>query len=193
MTGGTALSGFYLRHRFSEDLDFFSEDEFDAKQLLVSVSRLGDKLKLTKIDHQNLTGQDTFFLYFDEKSFVKVDFSFFPFKHVGSYKKIGNLRISSVEDIAINKVHAITTRQRSRDYLDLYLSMRHLNWHNEDLVKNYRLKFDVSISAIQLATSFVNITDVKDLPKFLGNQDWNEVVSFFLNGAKELKEDVLST
>ena len=90
MTGGTALSGFYLRHRFSEDLDFFSEDEFDAKQLLVSVSRLGDKLKLTKIDHQNLTGQDTFFLYFDEKSFVKVDFSFFPFKHVGSYKKIGN-------------------------------------------------------------------------------------------------------
>lgn len=25
LTGGTALAGFYLHHRYSEDLDFFSE------------------------------------------------------------------------------------------------------------------------------------------------------------------------
>ena len=29
LTGGTALSEFYLQHRLSEDLDFFSEDEFE--------------------------------------------------------------------------------------------------------------------------------------------------------------------
>ena len=29
LTGGTALAGFYLYHRFSEDLDFFFEREFD--------------------------------------------------------------------------------------------------------------------------------------------------------------------
>jgi hypothetical protein len=28
LTGGTALSEFYLHHRLSEDLDFFSEEEF---------------------------------------------------------------------------------------------------------------------------------------------------------------------
>jgi len=28
-SGGTALSEFYLQHRFSEDLDFFSENEFN--------------------------------------------------------------------------------------------------------------------------------------------------------------------
>jgi len=30
LTGGTALAAFYLAHRYSEDLDFFSEKEFDA-------------------------------------------------------------------------------------------------------------------------------------------------------------------
>jgi len=31
LTGGTALAGFYLFHRYSEDLDFFSEEEVDAR------------------------------------------------------------------------------------------------------------------------------------------------------------------
>ena len=30
-TGGTALSAFYLQHRYSEDLDFFSEETFDTQ------------------------------------------------------------------------------------------------------------------------------------------------------------------
>ena len=29
LTGGTALAAFYLQHRYSEDLDFFSDQEFD--------------------------------------------------------------------------------------------------------------------------------------------------------------------
>lgn len=29
--GGTALAEFYLHHRLSEDLDFFSENEFDPQ------------------------------------------------------------------------------------------------------------------------------------------------------------------
>ncbi|MBI5413126.1 nucleotidyl transferase AbiEii/AbiGii toxin family protein [Candidatus Peregrinibacteria bacterium] len=28
--GGTALAEFYLKHRLSEDMDFFTETEFDA-------------------------------------------------------------------------------------------------------------------------------------------------------------------
>ena len=31
-TGGTALSEFYLQHRYSEDLDFFSENIFHAPE-----------------------------------------------------------------------------------------------------------------------------------------------------------------
>ena len=30
LTGGTALSGYYLQHRISDDLDFFTEDDLDT-------------------------------------------------------------------------------------------------------------------------------------------------------------------
>ena len=40
LTGGTALAGFYLSHRYSEDLDFFSETEFDILQIDIAVNKL---------------------------------------------------------------------------------------------------------------------------------------------------------
>ena len=33
LTGGTCLSEFYLRHRYSEDLDFFSEKEINITSI----------------------------------------------------------------------------------------------------------------------------------------------------------------
>ena len=33
LTGGTALAEFYLKHRYSEDLDFFCEQEFDPQNI----------------------------------------------------------------------------------------------------------------------------------------------------------------
>ena len=191
MTGGTALSEFYFHHRFSEDFDFFTENELDSKKVISCISKIGDQLKLKKMEHQNLTGQDTFYLYFDSEKFVKIDFSEFPFPHLGKFKKYNKLNISSMEDIAANKIHAITTRKRSRDYLDLYLCINQLKWTYRDLIKNYRLKFDVVLPVEQLATSFVNVVDAKDSPIFLGENNWEEVKSFFLNQAKELKNLLL--
>lgn len=37
LTGGTALSVFYLHHRSSEDLDFFSVDEVELSDLSFSI------------------------------------------------------------------------------------------------------------------------------------------------------------
>ncbi|MBI3397237.1 nucleotidyl transferase AbiEii/AbiGii toxin family protein [Candidatus Woesebacteria bacterium] len=191
ITGGTALSGFYFHHRFSEDFDFFSEVKFDSKKVISSISKIGDQLRPKRIEHQNLTGQDTFYLYFDRKKFVKIDFSEFPFPHLGKFNKFNKLNIASIEDIAINKVHAITTRKRSRDYLDLYKCIKYLSWTNQDLAKNYRLKFDVILPPEQLATSFINVIDAKDSPIFLGKNNWGEVKSFFLDRAKGLESLLL--
>ena len=35
LSGGTALAEFYLNHRLSEDLDFFSEKEFDPQAISI--------------------------------------------------------------------------------------------------------------------------------------------------------------
>ncbi|EKE06348.1 MAG: hypothetical protein ACD_19C00016G0021 [uncultured bacterium] len=110
MTGGTALSYFYFKHRFSEDLDFFSEKEFNSKILLSSISKIGDTVKATKIEQQSLNQEEIFYFFFGEKEFVKLDFAIFPFETLCKFRKFNNLKITSIEDIATNKIHAISTR-----------------------------------------------------------------------------------
>lgn len=189
LTGGTALSLFYFKHRFSEDLDFFSETEYDFKTLLSAISSLGKKFRCSKIEQQKLNKQDVF--YFEKGVIIKVDFAYFPFPHLGNFLISNNLKISSLEDIAVNKLQAIINRNRARDYLDLYLCLQKLNWKITDLRKNYQLKFDFYLDPQQLATSFINVSDAQDKPLFLGKTDFEDIKKYFLFLAKELKVEIL--
>jgi len=191
LTGGTVLSYFYLQHRFSEDLDFFSETEYSSEQLLVSIKTISKILKPKKIEQQKLNNQDVFYFHFDSQNKVKIDFAYFPFPHFGKFGKINNLKVSSMEDIAVNKLQAIISRKRARDYIDLKLSIERLGWNLSDLRKNYRLKYDFYLGPDQLATSFTNVTEASDLPLFLGDTDFEEVEKFFLLWASQLKKEVL--
>ncbi len=191
-TGGTVLSQFYLQHRVSEDLDFFSESEYDHATLVKQVTKMASKVGITKIEQQNLRGQDVFYLFTTPGEMLKIDFAYFPFEHLGEYGKYKALRYSSLEDIMTNKVQALLSRKRSRDYLDLYLGMKKLGWKTADLQKRYRLKFDVELSHEQLATAFANVTDSQDLPRFLGDYNWKEVEEYFLKLAKSLRKDLLN-
>lgn len=44
-SGETALSHYYLQHRYSEDLDFFNQEEFDPQSITILLKKLQKKLK----------------------------------------------------------------------------------------------------------------------------------------------------
>ena len=46
-TGGTALSAFYLKHRSSDDLDFFSQERFDQQTIFTLVQDWSREYKST--------------------------------------------------------------------------------------------------------------------------------------------------
>lgn len=190
-TGGTVLSQFYLQHRVSEDLDFFSENEYNQVTLVKEIAEIAKKAGITKIEQQNLRGQDVFYLFLTPGEMLKIDFAYFPFEHSGKFGKYKALRYSSLEDIVTNKVQALLSRKRSRDYLDLYLGMEKLGWKAADLQKKYRLKFDVELHHDQLATAFANVSDSQDLPRFLGEYNWKDVEDYFLGLARSLGKDLL--
>jgi len=83
------------------------------------------------------------------------------------------------------------TRNRARDYFDLYEIMRSVPCTAKELQQQYRLKFDVNIPPDQLATKFMAILDAQDQPKFLGKIDWKNVEKFFLDQAKELGNTII--
>lgn len=192
LTGGTALVYFYFKHRFSEDLDFFSESELNISSILGWVKRASKDVKSARVEQQSLSSQEIFYFYFPDNSFVKIDFAYFPFEHIGEFKKFNSLKISSIEDITLNKLQAIITRKRSRDYLDLYYCLKELNWSIEQLKRNYQLKFGITLGLEQIVTSFANVVDSYDLPRFLGNSNWKEVERFFLEVSAKFKAALLS-
>ena len=56
LTGGTALSEFYLRHRLSEDLDLFSEEEVKPGMIEAFLKKISPKLKVSKIIKEHYLG-----------------------------------------------------------------------------------------------------------------------------------------
>ena len=64
LTGGTALSRFYLNHRLSDDIDLFTQNQqIDFSHVNSLVLRILDKLKLKIIKQVNT---DTFLQYITE-------------------------------------------------------------------------------------------------------------------------------
>jgi predicted nucleotidyltransferase component of viral defense system len=185
LTGGTALSEFYFQHRLSEDFDFFSEYELQDKELLRLVKEIAVFLKIEDVEYQTLRGQLTFFFHFP-KTVVKVDFAQYPFPPLGQFKHFKTLKIASILDIGVNKLQAIQTRKRGRDFFDLYQIIKIGGVKIDDLLGQYRNKFDLILTQQELAKHFIGVLDAIDQPRFLGEFNWSLVEEFFLKQSKQL-------
>ena len=191
LSGGTALAEFYLHHRLSEDLDFFSEKEFDILSLDVFFKKVRKDLGITAIDFQQSYNRNLFFLHFDSVV-LKTEFTFFPFPRIEKGEQKYGIEIDSLTDIAVNKLFTIYQRTSARDYIDLYCIVQKTGWQMADLIKQARIKFDWSIDPLQIGTQFIKAEEAGDYPRMItpvADDDWKD---FFLEEAKKLKSDILS-
>jgi len=191
LTGGTALAEFYLSHRFSEDLDFFSEQEFDALFITSTFKKLRDKARIREINYEQSFNRNLFFLEIDDET-VKTEFTYFPFTRIESKKQFGDLYIDSLIDIAVNKLFTIYQKPRSRDFIDLYCILeKQREWTTADLIDKAQAKFDYHIDPLQLASQFVKAPALKDYPNMIRKIDEKKWQAFFMNEAKRLAESKL--
>lgn len=190
LTGGTALAEFYLQHRLSEDLDFFSEREFDSRFISVFLKKNTKRLGIKKVEYQQSFNRNLFFLYTDSEV-VKTEFTFFPFPRIEKKTKRDTLFIDSLVDIAVNKIFTIYQKPRARDFTDLYFIMKKTGWTIADLVEKAKVKFDWHIDYLQLSSHFLLAKEVKDYPvmiKKIDHQIWQD---FFIKEAKKLSKLIL--
>lgn len=62
-TGGTPLAAFYLHHRYSEDLDFFVEEqEVNIQAVQKVIKAAHQQFKLQQVSYENFQGLHNFFL-----------------------------------------------------------------------------------------------------------------------------------
>jgi len=122
LTGGTALSAFYLYHRKSNDLDFFTT----VPELITPFSQiLENNLQKEGLKVERLRGFPSFvelaIISFQEKTVVHLALdSPYRFQPATSSSKYPGLKVDSLIDLASNKTLALFGRATLRDFIDLY-------------------------------------------------------------------------
>jgi len=192
LTGGTALSEFYLQHRISYDIDLFTEQEEVNQDVIEAfLKKISPQLSIVQIKRSQFLGLFSYVLVFEDKAELKVDFNYYPFPRIKKGAKFKNLEIDSVYDIAANKLHTIFMKPRSRDYLDLYFIMQKYSYHLDKLILDAKAKFDWDIDKITLASQFIKVKDVDESSMVIVPFNKKDMEEFFLKLARSLGRDIL--
>lgn len=196
LTGGTALAEFYFKHRLSEDLDLFSEQEVNPRVVESFLEGVSIKLGIAKIIKENFLGLFTYKLAYQDGEILKVDFNYYPFPKIEKGVYFKKLEVSSIYDIAVNKIHTIAMRTRARDYIDLYFIFKHVNYASKEYLQRLRLdsqaKFDWPLEVKNLVAALLKVKDlpVKEFPKILVPFDKKDMEQFFVSLAKSLEDKI---
>ena len=138
-TGGTLLSTVYLNHRFSEDIDLFSDKPFDRSDVNDFIENLKKDLGLKDIVSRKIQDRLEFLINNGDK--LRIEFVFYEHPKLKSRKTWHGLLIDSVFDIGVNKTMAMFDRNEAKDIFDLYFLIVKKHLQVKDLLKGVNKKF----------------------------------------------------
>lgn len=184
LAGGTACA-LYFGHRISFDLDFFTTEEFDSKEIVENLQKLGE----LKID---TLADDTFLGIFNN---VKISFFQYKYPSIGQFSEYKNIKLASIEDLAAMKIDAIQSRGTKRDFIDLFTLLTQNNWNLGEAIEYFKDKFESVDYNIQHVTmSLIYFNDADKSPEIIKMNDtlnWAKIKTYFTKQVKELEKNNL--
>lgn len=188
LTGGTALTAYFLKHRLSDDLDFFSFADPDSVFLHNFSGKVKDTLGAESIRYERLYDRHQFFFKQGENE-LKVEFAKYPFRQLEIPEERDGVKVDSLRDIAANKLMALLDRFDPKDFVDLFFVLQQLKF--KDIRRDAEEKFGVKIDNIFLGGELVKVRRIEALPKVTKPLNVEELKSFFADIAKGVGVDVL--
>lgn len=190
LSGGAALAEFYLKHRLSEDLVFFTQEELDLEELEKFINLVAKKTQIIEVKFQHGFGLYTFFLK-DKKQLYKIDFGQYPFGPIEKLKNFNGILVESLYDIAVNKAHTIAFRPRLRDFIDLYFILQQRkNWTFTELIQKSFEKFEMKADILQIGENLLQVKTLADMPRMIKKVDLSKVQDFFIEELKKLETEI---
>ena len=191
LTGGTALAGFYLQHRLSEDIDLFCEkEEVNPAVVEAFLKKISPSLDIVRIIRSQFLGLFSYQLIYKNKKSLKVDFNYYPFPRIDKGLKYKTLEIASIYDIAVDKLHTLFMKPRARDYVDLYFIMKEKNYSLRRLILDAKAKFDWDIDRVNLASQFIRVKEFQERLAMLKTFNRKKMEDFFLGLARSLEKEI---
>jgi len=191
LAGGTALSEYYFHHRFSDDLDFFTEEkEFPQLEVEVLAREIKENIGAISIEYRRLHDRRMFFFQKGDQE-LKVEFSYYPFPPIETRQMHDGIAVDSLPDIAAGKLMALLDRVEAKDFVDLYFTAEEGHISFERLMSLVKQKFDFVIDPLMLGSEFAKVRAVRELPRMIKPLTVEELKAFFAARAKELGPQVL--
>ena len=124
LTGGTALSEFYLGHRLSFDLDFFTSQEPLIVPFSYQVEALGQDGELQVAVVRRFASYVEFLVTQGSES-LRVDLALdAPFRFEAPVVSEYGVRVNSFADLRVDKLLAYYGRAEPRDAVDLHFILQ---------------------------------------------------------------------
>lgn len=181
LAGGTACA-LHLGHRFSHDLDFFTDQEFPTKVVIKQLQKL-------KAYTSGRTAKWTILGSFPE---VKFSYFYYPYPLIGRLSQFSGLRIASLKDIAAMKIAAVSDRGVKRDFIDLYFIAQKITVREAlNLYDKKYQKLANNLYHILKSLQYFAEADQQELPEMIIPVSWDEVKTFFAREVKKLSRQLL--
>ena len=176
LTGGTALAGYYLYHRISDDLDFFSFSDFDIMSIHSVAEELRKVISAEKVRFSKLYDRNQFYYSVNGEE-LKIEFTRYPFKQLEQPANFNEAIIDSEYDIAVNKLITITDRFDPKDFVDLYFLLK--KYPLKKLQAAVAVKFNTKLDPITVGSSLAKVKMIEALPKMAKPLTIEELKEFF--------------
>lgn len=185
LTGGTALSAFYLAHRISQDLDLFTLKPFDSLILLDTIRMIAEKTEakiLTKV--KTLKYLEIYLENKKKKWTQRLDFVEDQPVHFGKIKALDRIKVDSLINIATNKILSIYGRLDMKDYIDLYFILH--EGYDFFALFNLAKKKDTGLHEFYFANIIAKIEEYNIFPQILKPFPKDELKKFYLSLSRDL-------
>jgi hypothetical protein len=187
LTGGTALDRFYLHHRFSEDLDFFSNNMSDFRSFLEKyITRVASVFTLDK--NESLFYDDFIRIYIQQNELkLKVEFVNDVEYRVGIPVETIRGLVDTPANILSNKLTALINREEPKDMFDIILLSLRYNFNWSEIFSHSKRKAFINEIEVEQKIKSFPIALFRQTSCFKEKQDLN----FFEKYIQTIADDFL--
>ena len=181
LAGGTGLA-LQLGHRFSDDLDFFSENPFNVDAVIDSIQP----------DHVFYSSRGTIHC---EINGIRVSLLFYSVPLVYPTLHWHNIKIGDIKDIAAEKIKTISQRGSKKDFVDLYAIIQ-LKYSVAEVCTIFKKRFgrsDINFYHVLKSLTFFEDAEEEPMPRMKASDkmwDWESIKSFFLSNIQLFEEEL---
>ena len=165
LTGGTCLNRFYYEKRYSDDLDFFTNNSSTFHYSILEILE-----RFVNLNYKKTVESKDFVRILIDKDYTKLQIEFINdrVKKFGKFNLYKNYKLDNPKNILSNKLTAVLGRDNPKDVFDIYLISKNISFEWKEILDQAKEKliFNIDDLIYRLETFPISFLDnIKTIDK----------------------------